>query len=176
MNNRHIDVWLERICQAVAVGLSLTAAFYLRFDFAIPASLAPIYRHALLLAVVIKSLVFDFAGFYRSLRRFVSIPDLYQVFLGNLVASMLFTAAAEIWIGPQIPRSIIVMDAIICFVATALVRFSVRICHETFRERSAHARAGILIYGAGAAGARHSGASRNRNRREVWEGRLPVSR
>ena len=153
MNNRHIDVWLERICQAIAVGLSLTAAFYLRFDFAMPVSLAPVYRHALILAVLIKSLVFDFAGFYRSLRRFVSIPDLYQVFLGNVVASTLFMAAAEIWIGPQMPRSIIVMDAIVCFLATALVRFSVRICHETFRERPAHARAGILIYGAGASGA-----------------------
>ena len=39
MNNRHVSIWLERACQMVAVGLSLTAAFLLRFDFAIPASL-----------------------------------------------------------------------------------------------------------------------------------------
>ena len=38
MNTHHIDVWLERICQLIAVALSFTAAFYLRFDFAIPAS------------------------------------------------------------------------------------------------------------------------------------------
>jgi FlaA1/EpsC-like NDP-sugar epimerase len=153
MNNRHIDVWLERICQTIAVGLSLTAAFYLRFDFAAPVSLALVFRHALILAVLIKPPVFDLVGFYRSLRRFVSIPDLYLVFLGNLIGSLLFGVAAELWIGPQMPRSIIVMDAIVCFVLTALVRFSVRICHEAFREHSAEARTGILIFGAGAAGA-----------------------
>ena len=37
--------------------------------------------------------------------------------------------------------------------ATALVRFSVRIRNEAFRERSGQERTGILIYGAGAAGA-----------------------
>jgi FlaA1/EpsC-like NDP-sugar epimerase len=153
MKNRHIDVWLERICQLTAVGLSLTAAFQLRFDFAVPASLAPVFRDALFLAILVKLPVFDWAGFYRGLRRFVSTPDLYLVFLGNLIGSMLFAALAMLWIGPQMPRSVFFIDAVICFVTTSLVRFSVRIFNEAFRERSAQARAGILIYGAGAAGA-----------------------
>ena len=34
MNNRHIDVWLERCCQLLAVGLSAGLAYNLRFDFA----------------------------------------------------------------------------------------------------------------------------------------------
>jgi FlaA1/EpsC-like NDP-sugar epimerase len=51
------------------------------------------------------------------------------------------------------PRSILVLDGLICFVATAFVRFFVRICHEAFREHSGQPRTGILIYGAGAAGA-----------------------
>ena len=153
MNNRHIDVWLERICQLAAVGLSLTVAFYLRFDFAIPPGLGPILKEALLLAVLVKIPIFDWAGFYRGLRRFVSIPDLYLVFLGNLAGSVLFAAAAMLWIGPEMPRSIFLIDALTCFLATALVRFSVRICNETFRENSSQERKGILIYGAGAAGA-----------------------
>ena len=32
-NHRNIDVWLERACHLTAVGLSVTAAFLLRFDF-----------------------------------------------------------------------------------------------------------------------------------------------
>jgi FlaA1/EpsC-like NDP-sugar epimerase len=152
MNNRNIDVWIERTCQLAAVGLSLAAAFQLRFDFAIPDSQRPVLRYALLAAIVVKLPVFDCAGFYRGLRRFVSIPDLYAVFVGNLAGSVLF-AAVSLWIAPAMPRAIILIDAVICFVATALVRFSVRIGHEAFRERAAHARTGILIYGAGAAGA-----------------------
>src|SRR5215470_6938148 len=76
MNNRHIDVWLERLCQLLAVGLSAVLAYNLRFDFAPPAGLTSSFRQFLLLAVLIKLPIFDWAGFYKGLRRFASIPDL----------------------------------------------------------------------------------------------------
>jgi FlaA1/EpsC-like NDP-sugar epimerase len=151
---RHIDVWIERACHLIAIGLSVTAAFLLRFDFSIPASLVAILKQALVIAILVKLPIFDWVGFYRGLRRFVSIPDLYLVFLGNLAGSVLFTAVSMFWIGPAMPRSVLLIDALLCFMTTALVRFSVRICNATFaRERSAQGRTGILIYGAGAAGA-----------------------
>ena len=152
-NHRNIDVWLERACHLTAVGLSVTAAFLLRFDFAIPAGVMPILKQALLIAILVKLPIFDWVGFYRSLRRFVSIPDLYLVFLGNVAGSVLFAAVSMFWIGPAMPRSVLMIDAVLCFVATALVRFSVRICNEAFREHSGQERTGILIYGAGSAGA-----------------------
>ena len=154
MNNRHVSIWLERACQMVAVGLSLTAAFLLRFDFAIPASLTGVLTQAVALAILVKLVVFDCVGFYRGLRRFVSIPDLYLVFLGNVVGGALFSIAVIFWIGPEVPPSILVIDALLCFLATALVRFSLRIWSEAFcRERPPRERTGILIYGAGASGA-----------------------
>ena len=152
-NHRNLDIWLERACHLTVVGLSVAAAFFLRFDFAIPAGVIPILKQALLIAIVVKLPIFDLIGFYRGLRRFVSIPDLYLVFLGNLAGSVLFVTVSMFWIGPPMPRSVLMIDAILCFVATALVRFSVRICDETFRERPLQERTGILIYGAGAAGA-----------------------
>ena len=152
-NHRNFDIWLERACHLTVVGLSLAAAFLLRFDFSLPAGLIPILKQALLIAILVKLPIFDLIGFYRSLRRFVSIPDLYLVFLGNVAGSVLFIAVSMLWIGSTMPRSVLIIDAVLCFVATALVRFSVRICNETFRERSSQDRTGILIYGAGAAGA-----------------------
>jgi FlaA1/EpsC-like NDP-sugar epimerase len=153
-NHFHIDVWLERGLHLAAVGLALTAAFLLRFDFSFPAGLAPLLKQALLIAILVKLPIFEWAGFYRGLRRFVSIPDLYLVFLGNLAGSALFAVVSMVWIGPEMPRSVLLIDALLCFVATALIRFSVRICNEAFGlERSRQERTGILIYGAGAAGA-----------------------
>lgn len=153
-NARHTEVWLERACNLTAVGLSVTAAFLLSFDFSIPAGLAPILRQAVLIAIVVKLPIFDWVGFYRGLRRFVSIPDLYIVFLGNLVGSTLFAAVSIFWIGPTIPRSVFLIDTFLCFLTTSLVRFSARIHNEGFpRERSGKGRSGIVIYGAGAAGA-----------------------
>src|SRR5215472_8250042 len=152
--DRHADIWLERVCHLSAIGLSVTAAFLLRFDFSIPAGVAPILGQAVLIAILGKLPIFDWVGFYRGLRRFVSIPDLYIVFLGNLAGSALFAAVSIFWIGSAIPRSVFVIDALLCFVSTAFVRFSVRIRNEAFlHERSGEGRTGILIYGAGAAGA-----------------------
>src|SRR5262249_54900879 len=57
-------------------------------------------------------------------------------------------------IGPAMPRSVWIIDALLCFVSTALVRFSVRIRNEAFfSDHNGEERTGILIYGAGAAGA-----------------------
>ncbi len=152
-HHRNVDVWLERASHLIVVGLSLVAAFLLRFDFALPAVVIPILKQALVIAIIVKLGTFDLIGFYRSLRRFVSTPDLFLVFLGNAAGSLLFTVVSVFWIGPSMPRSVLVIDAVLCFVATALVRFSVRICNETFRERFPRERTGILVYGAGAAGA-----------------------
>jgi FlaA1/EpsC-like NDP-sugar epimerase len=149
----NFDIWLERGSHLVAVALSVVAAFLLRFDFAAPPGIIHVMKQALLIAVLVKLPIFDLIGFYRTLRRFVSIPDLYLVFVGNVVGSVLFVVVSVFWIGPSMPRSVLIIDAVLCFVATALVRFSVRICNETFRERSQQQRLGILIYGAGAAGA-----------------------
>jgi FlaA1/EpsC-like NDP-sugar epimerase len=152
--DRRADVWIERACHLSAVGLSVTAAFLLRFDFSIPADFASTVRRAVLIAILVKLPIFDWVGFYRGLRPFVSIPDLFVVFLGNLAGSALFAAVMTFWVGPAMPRSIFLIDVLLCFVATALVRFSVRIRNEAFLRRSSGSgRRGIIIYGAGAAGA-----------------------
>ena len=152
-NHQRLDRWLERTCHMTMVCLSVGAAFLLRFDFAIPTVVIPLIKQALLIAIVLKLPVFDLMGFYRGLRRFVSIPDLHLVFLGNAAGSVLFMAVSMLWIGPSMPRSVLIMDGVLCFVGTALVRFSVRIWDETFGKRSVRERTGILIYGAGDWGA-----------------------
>jgi FlaA1/EpsC-like NDP-sugar epimerase len=150
---RQFDIWLERACHLALVSLSVAAAFLLRFDLTVPEDEISILKQVAVIAILTKLPVFELAGFYRSLRRFASIPDLHLVFLGNLAASVLFITVSLFWIGPSISRSVLIIDAILCFVATALVRFSVRICNNTFRDHSARERTGILIYGAGAMGA-----------------------
>ena len=111
-NRRRIDVWIERACHLAAVGLSLMAAFLLRFDYSVPADLTAVLKQALLIAILVKLPVFEWAGFYRGWPRFVSIPDLYRVFLGNLAGSALFGAVSVVWIGPAMPRPVVMIDAL----------------------------------------------------------------
>lgn len=152
-NYRNLHIWLERACHLAAVALSLVSAFILRFDLTLPVAVIPILKQALLIAILMKLPVFELLGFYRGLRRFAGIPDLFLLFFGNLAGSLLFIAVSIVWIGPAMPRSVLLIDAVLCFLATSLVRFSVRIYQETFRHSSTHDRTGILIYGAGSIGA-----------------------
>jgi FlaA1/EpsC-like NDP-sugar epimerase len=113
-NRRHIDVWVERTCNMAAIVLSVTGAFLLRFDFSLPATVIPILKQAVLIAILLKLPIFDWVGFYRGCADSVSIPDLCLVFLGNLAGSVLFAAVSMFWIGPALPRSVLVIDAVLC--------------------------------------------------------------
>src|SRR5579864_4021226 len=154
MRNRfRVDAWLDPICHMAVIGLSVEAAFLLRFDFSISSGTVSVLTRAIWLALLVKLPAFSLAGFHRAVRRFASVSDLRSVILGNLAASALFVIASLAWIGPAMPRSVWVIDGLLCFLGTALVRFSVRIRDEALAvERSGQERKGILIYGAGSAG------------------------
>lgn len=152
---RHrLRAWVaDLISHLVVVAVALAAAFELRFDFEMPVSVLPAFQRALLLAIIIKAPVFEVSGFYRGIKQFAGIPDLFRTLVGNVVGSSLLYVAAWFWIGPAIPNSVIVADAIFCFGGTTLLRFAVKISKEFF-VRGTHfgRRKGILIYGAGAGG------------------------
>ena len=150
----HLDIWFERAGHSVAVGVSVIAAFLLRFDFSIPHDVAPVLKQAVICALFVKLPLFDLVGFYRSLRRFASIKDLHRVFLANLGGSAIFAIVSALWIGPAMPRSVWLIDGLLCFLITSLLKFYERIRDESyFHERAKEPRKGTLIYGAGVAGA-----------------------
>jgi FlaA1/EpsC-like NDP-sugar epimerase len=151
------------------IALSLTAAFFLRHDFALPALKTVIggvtrpsfFQQGLWIAVVVKTVVFLLARLHRGWWRFVGINDLLRVFFANVVASAAFTAAVLLTTGPppeapdagSFPRSIYVIDFVLCFLMTAGARFAVRLYTEGIRGRaSGTGSKGLLIYGAGGAG------------------------
>src|SRR5690242_17869579 len=114
MKNRlRIDAWFDLVCHVVVIGLSVQAAFLLRFDFSISSDTAYILTRAIWLALLIKLPVFNLAGFHRTVRRFASVSDLSSMLLGNLAASALFVIASLVWIGPAMPGSVWVIDLLL---------------------------------------------------------------
>jgi len=139
--------------QFVVFVLAALASFLLRFDFNLP----PVYFRHLLYAIpvwlVVKGAVFRVIIPDRCSWRYVSVCDLPQIALANLAGSAL-GCAAMLWLNPKgVPRSIYLLDLILCFLGTAGLRVFVRIVSETatsVRHRSTGKR--TLIYGAGDAG------------------------
>jgi FlaA1/EpsC-like NDP-sugar epimerase len=141
-------------CLAVLTAASLSLAFLLRFDFSLPEVAGDLLRRSLVIALASKITVFFFAKLDRGWWRFVSISDMVRVFMANSVASTLFTIVTYVVIGAAFPRSVYIIDFLICFPLTAATRFAVRLYNEAVaREVSKEGSKGLLIYGAGVAGA-----------------------
>src|SRR3984893_7040748 len=139
---------------AVVIAFSLSAGYMLRFDLVIPTAEMNHLKMAIGIALIAKMTVFYFLGSDRGWWRFVGIDDVLRIFAANVAASTLFTLATAAVVGRNFPRSVYVIDFLLCFLATCAARFSVRLYHEKVLPAiSARNRAkGLLIYGAGAAG------------------------
>ena len=128
------------------------AAFLLRFDFIIPTTEFHDLWFGLAVWLVVKSAVFRWLGLDRGWWRFVSVDDVLRIGFGNFTASL--AGFLVIWgFGrPGFPRSIYLLDLMVCFVATSGVRILVRMFRENYFRSGSKDEKLTLIYGAGAAG------------------------
>ena len=134
--------------------VSLTAAFLLRFEFSVPLQEVSHLYAGLWIMLPVKITVFHLARLHRGWWRFVGMADLCRVLVANLVASVVFGVLARLLIGTAFPRSIYIIDFLLCLLATAGARFAVRFYYEAVAiEVSKPGSKGMLIYGAGVAGA-----------------------
>ena len=146
-----------RAWQIFVISLSLAAAYLVRFDFIFPASEAPRLWIGIGIAIVAKMTIFYVMGIEHGWWRFSGLADLVKIFVANITASAVFTVATAILVGPRFPRSVYLIDFLLCFLATAGARFGVRlyhemVLHEVGTKTTTSTSKGILIYGAGVSG------------------------
>jgi len=136
--------------EALVICLAMTAAFLLRFEFTIPPTETGHLRSGILLAIGCKLIVFWMLGSVRLSWRRVSTADLVRIMYSNMLASIVFGVAARILLGPGFPRSIYVLDFLLCIAMKTSVRILVRFaCENLRRERKQAPHARVLLYGAG---------------------------
>jgi FlaA1/EpsC-like NDP-sugar epimerase len=148
---RH-TVWSVRAVHLAIFLIAGVSAFLLRFDFGIPQR----HRQELIVALcawtLLKVPVFYLLGLDRGWWRFTSVPDLLRVAAGNVIASTLACLLLLLVAPAGFPRSLYVLDFVLCFVMTAGVRIAYRVISEFFRGQNGGATKRTLIYGAGDAG------------------------
>jgi len=139
----------------LVVASSLTLAFLLRFEFSIPPTELIHYQRGMVIALVAKLLTFYAMGRHRTSWRYTGIFDLQHLVAAQLAGSALFFAANFLIFGPGFPRSLYVIDFLLCLLIKVGSRVLIRAyLWELVREGNGArgGRTGILIYGAGAAG------------------------
>ena len=148
----HHPRWVMCTIQFAIFAAAGVLAFLLRFDLTVPAE----YRRHLLAAICVlvpaKIFAFYFFKMDRGGWRYVSIRDVARLVAANLAGSVL-GCLALLWFAPQgFPRSIYLLDFMLCLGMTAGVRLAVRLAVEFSRLPNLTARKRTLIYGAGDAG------------------------
>ena len=144
----------SEIIHGALAAAALAAGFMLRFEF----TLDPFYRamlvEALPVLVAVKLVAFRAFGLRDLGWRYLGFEDLKRMAAANAVASLLASAALRAVTGSAFPRSIYVLDLILCLAAMAAVRAGVRIGFDRREALTPGTRAvrRILIYGAGEAG------------------------
>ena len=149
---RSVRVLLITLFHLVVIVISLTLAFWLRYDFVLAGLDTELLLSGLAVAVPVKLLVFFLGALHKGWWRYAGLSDLVRVFLVNLAASLLTTAGIVFRVSPEFPDSVFAIDFLLCFLICAGARFSVRLYNETLRAEFASEGRPVLIYGAGSAG------------------------
>src|ERR1035437_3662984 len=148
---RRALVWAAQIGM---FALSGVVAFLLRFDLSLPLAFRRHLVYALPIWILVKIAVFHVAKLDRGLWRYLSVGDLSRIAYGNLTASVVSCILIKVIAPPGFPRSIYILDLMICFLATSGLRLILRLMLEiTSNARSSGGvEKSTLIYGAGDAG------------------------
>lgn len=136
-------------CSLFAV--SGTVAFLLRFDFNPPHRYVIHLALAVLIWVVVKGIIFHLMALDRRGWHYVSISDVVRLALGNLLGTIVSLVFIVFLAPGGFPRSIYLLDFLVCSMATAGVRVVARLLLNS-TGRSTTEKKRIVIYGAGKAG------------------------
>lgn len=149
-------IWVVLLLNVVLIVAAFMAAFALRFDLNIPQEFRPRIVSLLPALLVIKLTSFWLVGLFRGWWRYASMADLVQLIKGNLLASLIFTFYIMLaYRFDHVPRSVIVADAVLCFLFAGGIRFATRAFRENYFPMfvgTETTRRRVLIVGAGEAG------------------------
>jgi FlaA1/EpsC-like NDP-sugar epimerase len=149
---RRALVWFGQIFMITA---ALWLAFLLRFDLVLPSIYVGVALLATPIWIVAKFVVFRIFGLDRGPWFHVSSMDAVILLAANLVASAVTFSCVQLGGISGFPRSIFILDGVLCFLLLAGMRVAVKLARErnrVFRKADGILKKRTLIYGAGQAG------------------------
>ena len=128
MNLRRLVVFAH---DALAAGLAWVAAFWLRFNFDVPAEYEELMLESLPWVVGIHAAIFWVLGLYRGLWRYASLSDLQSIAMAIGIAALAVPAAfALVPMGISIPRTVYVLTPVLLGLAMGGNRLAYRAWRE----------------------------------------------
>ncbi len=162
-------------CILLCGGISLTSfllAFVVRYELSnldtATISWTTWFFKTVGLVVVVRLAFFQIFNLHKVTWRYAGAPDVLPVFASVLVSSaVLIPLVLFVWDG-FFPRSVLAIDAIICFLMLGVARFSFRVVDDLMAGYGASRQEKVLVVGAGAAGNLTVRAMLTRGLVEYW--------
>jgi FlaA1/EpsC-like NDP-sugar epimerase len=132
----------------VVFAVCLYSALLLRFEFEIPARYLAVYLQTLPLLMVIKSTACWATGEWRRTYRYASLSDAVSLAEMTLWATSAIWLCNVWWWSAPLPRSVVVIDAVLSLLVLASLRIAVRAHAEVIRPKMRPREKDVaLIYG-----------------------------
>ena len=141
---------------AFGICISVISSYLLRFDLDLNVVVSHHPERLLIPALIIKGGVVWRMKLFHGWWQYASLADVVEIFKATVLASLLLTLFVVIVYRLEgIPRSVLILDAVLTFFYLAGIRFFVRVVKEVYlpaRAVSGNSGQVILIIGAGEAG------------------------
>ncbi len=148
--------WFIVALKSAVIVVSFLSAYLVRFDLTIPRNYWPHITHLIVPLILIKLFCFRKMGMKHGWWRYVSLADVFVIGKANVVASLAFIMYVVFVHGQaEMPRSVLLIDGVLCFLLVCGVRFVTRAYREnyfTLRGKSTKHLTQMLVIGAGSAG------------------------
>ena len=134
------------------VSFAYLLAFLLRFDFHLSADQWDRFLHTLPFLLLIRMAVFAWFHLYEGLWHYVSMRDILMILKAVTLSSLIFLAGVLVFFGHGYPRSVFLLDWILCLALVGGVRLTIRALRETTSRYGQVKGKRAIIVGAGDAG------------------------
>ena len=153
--NRRLPRWIVLQIDVFLCVVAVIGAFYLRFNFQIPADIWYEIPYSLVGLIFIKLFFFYIIKPYAGIIRYTSIEDAKKLFKAltlsffvELVFDLILNSSTQILITP---RSVLVIDYVLSLLFLAAFRILAKIAYFEYRNQNVK-KTNVIIYGAGEAG------------------------
>lgn len=128
-------------------------SFYLRFELTLPQQYLVVIAKTLPLLLLIKVLIFHYFGLFSGIWRYVSIDDAWRIIKATTLSTIIFIFGVIFTHGlVGYPRSVFILDWVLCTVFVGGVRFFSRFFRESYSISLQNFAKNVIIVGAGDAG------------------------
>ena len=140
---------------AALAGAAYAIAYLLRFEFAVPAPYVQVFLRTLVFVMAVRAILAGVFGLMDGRWRYVGMPDVVRLTGATVFGTALLFFIGHWLPGLPIPRSVLLLEMLLTFQATAALWVAYRLGFEQMRHARSPSRQvlkPVIIVGAGEAG------------------------